>query len=150
MVLPHARKTLKLTPGKYQSAKICINCPQQRLGGRLIENSCANILIAPIAVDTNIVPEMGFACTAKGLNGKDIALFHALIGLGLDKRDLLVSMNAITQDVMTGDVADCFDWDGFAVQLNFIALHDFLNHLTDMIYPGIDTSLLDGYFSAGS
>lgn len=53
-------------------------------------------------------------------------------------------MDAVTFDIVTGDVADSFDWKDFAVDFHFIAFHGFLNSSAYLTHACIDTGFLDG------
>jgi len=138
---------LKVTPGEDQSSEVLIDRLQQRLGGGMMKTSSAGMLIAPIAVNSYVISEISFASAAEGFDSEHLAFFHALGGLGLDEGDLFAAMDLVAQDVMAGDVPNRFDRDDLPVELDFVALHDFLDCLTDMIYPGIDASFLGVYLA---
>ncbi len=48
---------------------------------------------------------------------------------------------------MASDVPNRFDRDDLSVELDFVALHYFLDCLTDVIHPGIDASFLGVYLA---
>lgn len=48
---------------------------------------------------------------------------------------------------MASDVPNRFDGDDLSVELDFVALHDFLDCLTDVIHPGIDAGFLREYLA---
>jgi hypothetical protein len=100
------------------------------------------VLIATIAIDTNVICQPAIACGAKGLDGKDIAFLHALVCLGLDERDLLVTVNLVAKDVVASDVLNCFDGNGLAAEFDLVALHYLLDILADLVNPGVDASFL--------
>lgn len=108
----------------------------------MMEPSGADMFVASIAVDANVISEVGFACTAEGLDCEDVAFFHSLGSLRLDEGYLLVAVNVVAQNVMASDIADCFYRDAFALQFDLVALHYFLDSFTDVIDPSIDTSFL--------
>ena len=112
-----------------------------------MKTSSAGMLIAPIAVNSHVVSEISFASAAKGFNGEHIAFFHALGGLGLDKGNLFVAMDLVAQDVMASDVPNRSDRDDLSIELDLIALHYFLDCLTNVIYPGIDARFLGFYLA---
>ena len=112
-----------------------------------MKTSSAGMLIAPVAVNSYIVSDISFASAAEGFDGKHIAFFHALGGSSLDERDLFVAMDLVAQDVMASDVPNRFDRDDLSVELDFVALHYFLDCLTDVIDPGIDASFLGVYLA---
>lgn len=136
--------------GEDQRREVFLNGLQQRLGGRMMEISSADTLIASVAINPHIVSETSSTSGAEGLDGEHIAFLHALTGAGLDKGDLLVTMDLVPQDVMPTKVPDCFDGDGLAVELDFVALHDLLDGPTDVIDPGINASFLCEHFSMSS
>jgi hypothetical protein len=146
VVILHSN-ALKVTPGEDQSSEVLIDCLQQRLGGGMMKTSSAGMLIAPVAVNSYVISDITFASAAEGFDGEHIAFFHALGGLGLDKGDLFIAMNLVAQDVMASDVPNRFDRDDLSVELDFVALHYFLNCLTDVIHPGIDASFLGVYLA---
>jgi hypothetical protein len=141
MILP-TRKALELAPSEDQGTKVFIDRLQQRLCGRMLEACIADMLIATIAVDTNIISEVGFTRTTESLNREDVAFFHALIGLCLDERNLFVAMDVVAQDIVTGDVSHSLDRDGFAVDLNLVAFHHLLDGGTDVVDPSVNTGFL--------
>ena len=138
---------LKVTPGEDQSSEVLIDRLQQRLGGSIMKTSSAGLLIAPVAVNSYVISEISFASAAEGFDGEHIAFFHALGGSGLDERDLFVAMNLVAQNVMASDVPNRFDGDDLSIELDFVALHDFLDCLTDVIHPGINASFLGVYLA---
>ena len=141
VVILHSN-ALKVTPGEDQSSEVLIDRLQQRLGGGMMKTSSAGMLIAPIAVNSYVISEISFASAAEGFDGEHIAFFHTLGSLGLDEGDLFVTMDLVAQDVMASDVPNRFDRDDLSVELDFVALHCFLDCLTDVINPGIDASFL--------
>jgi hypothetical protein len=141
MVILHS-KALEVTPGEDQRSEILIDYLQQRPGGGKMQTSSACMLIASVAVDSYVVSEIRFAGAAEGFNGEDVAFFHALGGLGLDEGNLFIAVDLVAQDVMASNIPDRFDGDYLAVELDFVALHYFLDCLADLIYAGIDASFL--------
>ncbi len=146
VVILHSN-ALKVTPGEDQSSEVLIDRLQQRLGGGMMKTSSAGMLIAPVAVDSYVISEISFASAAEGFDGEHIAFFHALGGSGLDKGDLFFAMDLVAQDVVASDVPNRFDGDDLSIELDFVALHYFLDCLTDVIHPGIDASFLDVYLA---
>lgn len=111
----------------------------------MVKTSSAGMVIAPVAVYSYVISEISFASAAEGFDGEHVAFFHALVGLGLDEGDLFVAMDLVAQDVMASNVPNRFDRDGLSVELEFVALHYFLDCLTDVINPGIDASFLGDF-----
>ena len=109
--------------------------------------SSAGMLIAPVAVNSYVISEISFASGAEGFDGEHIAFFHALGCPSLDEGDLFVAMDLVAQDVMASDVPNRFDRDDLSVELDFVALHYFLDCLTDVIDPGIDAGFLGVYLA---
>ena len=107
-----------------------------------MKTSSAGILVPTVAVNSFAISEVSFAGAAEGFDGEYVAFFHALGGSGLDEGDLFVAMDLIAKDVMASDVPNRFDRDNFPVEFDLVALHHFLDCLTDVIYPGIDASFL--------
>ena len=138
---------LKVTPGEHQSSEVLIDRCQQRLGGGMMETSSAGMLVAPVAVKSYVISDISFASAAEGFDGEHIAFFHALGGSGLDERDLFVAMDLVAQDVMASNVPKRFDRDDPSVELDFVALHYFLDCFTDVIHPRIDASFLGVYLA---
>ena len=62
----------------------------------MVETSSACILLASVAVHSDVIAEVGFASAAEGFDCENVAFFHALIGFGLDEGDLFVTMDLIT------------------------------------------------------
>lgn len=108
----------------------------------MMKTSSAGMLIAPVTVNSYIISEISFSSAAEGFNGEHITFFHALGGSSLDEGDLFLAMDLVAQDIMASDVSNRFDGDNLSVELNFVALHHFLDCLTDMINPGIDARFL--------
>lgn len=109
--------------------------------------SSAGMFIARVAVNSYVISEIRFASATECLNREDVAFFHALVGLGLDEGDLFVAMDLVAQDVMARDVPNCFDGDDLSVELDFVALHYFLDCRTYVIDPGINSSFLGVYLA---
>ena len=141
VVILHS-SALKVTPGEDQSSEVLIDRLQQRLGGGMMKTSSACMLIAPVAINSYVIFDISFASAAKSFDCEHVAFLHALSGLGLDEGDLFVAMDLVAQDIMASDVPNRFDGDDLPVELDFVALHYFLDGLTDVIYPGIDASFL--------
>ena len=145
---PHAKmialrsKMLEVTSGEDQGPKVIVDSLQQRLSGGVMEATSPRILVAAVAVHAGVVVEVGFAGAAKGLYRKYVALFHALVGFGLNEGDLFVTMDFVAENVVARDVLHGFDWDGLPIYFHFVALHYFLYHLADVVNPGIDSSFL--------
>lgn len=146
VVILHSN-ALEVAPGEDQSSKVLIDRPQQRLGGGMMKTSSAGMLIASVAVNSYVISDISFASAAEGFDGEHIAFFHALGNSGLDEGDLFAAMDLVAQDVMASDVPNRFDRDDLSVELDFVALHYFLDCLTDVIHPGIDASFLGLYLA---
>lgn len=144
MIILHPN-VIKVTSGEDQGSEVLIDRLQQRLGGGVMKTSSTGMLIASVAVDPNVVSAIGFASAAEGLDGEHVAFFHALGASALDEGDLFVAVDLVAQDVVAGDVPNCLDGDDLAVELDLVALHYFLDGLTDVIHPGIDASFLKIY-----
>lgn len=144
VVMLHA-KALKVTSGEDQSSEVLVDRLQQRLSGGMMKPSSAGMLIAPVAVNSYIISEITFASAAEGFDGEYIAFFHALGCLGLDEGDLFVAMDLVAQDVMASYAPNRFDRDDLSIELDFVALHHFLDCPTDVIDPGVDPSFLGIY-----
>lgn len=108
-------------------------------------SSAGMLIIKPVAVNTYVISDIGFASGAESFDGEYIAFLHALGGSGLDEGNLFVAMDFVAQNVMTAKVPKRFDRDGLSVELDFVALHYFLDFPTDVVYPGINASFLDVY-----
>jgi hypothetical protein len=67
-----------------------------------MQASSADIFPATVPIYSHVIFENSFAGSAKRLNRKYVALFHALTGSSLDEWNLLVAMNLVAQDVVTG------------------------------------------------
>lgn len=141
VVILHSN-ALEVTPGEDQSSEVLIDRLQQRLSGGMMKTSSAGMLIAPVAVNSYVISDITFASAAEGFDGEHIAFFHALGGPGLGEGYLFVAMDLVAQDVMASEVPNRFDRDDLSVELDFVALHYFLDCLTDVIHPGIDASFL--------
>lgn len=142
MVALDARDALELAPCKDQGAEVFVNGLEERLGGCVMQTCGVGMLVASVAVDANVVSEVGFPRATKRFDGEDIALFHTLVGLCFDEWDLLVAVDAVAQDVVPSDVSNGFHRNHFSLEFHFVALHYFLDGFTDVIDPGINTSFL--------
>ena len=107
-----------------------------------MQASRVGMLTASVAVDADVVSQIGFSCATERFDGEDVAFLHALVGLGLDEGDLLVTVDTVAEDVVAGDVADGFDGDCFAVEFDFVALHYFLDGFTDVVDSGVNACFL--------
>ena len=105
----------------------------------------ADMVIAPVTVHSNVVSHIPSASSAESFDGEHVTFFHALGSFGFDEGNLFVAMDFVTKDVMSRDVPHRFDRDDFPVELYFVALHDFLDRLADVVDPGINSSFLRGF-----
>jgi hypothetical protein len=135
-------KLLKIAPGEHQRPEILIDGLEQSLRRRHSHPGRVDILVAAVAVDAIILSDPAPACASKGLDGENIAFFHALVRLGLDEWNLFVAVDFVAQDVVAGQAANGFDREGFAFDLDFVAFHCFLDHLAYMIDTGVDAGFL--------
>jgi len=138
---------LKVTPGEDQSSEVLIDRLQQRLDEGMMKISSAGMLIALVAVNFYVISDITFVSAAKDFDGEHIAFFHALSDSSLDEENLFVVMDLVAQNVMISDVPNRFDEDDLSIELDFVALHYFLNCLTDVIHSGIDVSFLSVYLA---
>jgi hypothetical protein len=95
-----------------------------------------------INFDTHLIAHTSLARTPKSLNSKYFSLFHLVTAIILDERDLFITMNAISFDIMAAETPESFHREGLSSDLNLIALHDFLDSGPNVTNPGIDTCLL--------
>lgn len=51
-------------------------------------------------------------------------------------------MNLVLLDVVAGDASNSFDAVGFPFELNFVALHDFLNFGSNFTHTCVDARVL--------
>lgn len=147
MVIFHSN-AFEIMPRENQSPEVLINGLQKRLSGRTKDTSSADMLVTSVTIDAHIVSEIAFTSGPECLDSKYVAFFHALTGGCLDKRDLLVTVNLVGQDVVTAKVPNRFDRNRFLVEFDFIALHYLLNSLADVIHPGIYASFLCEFLSS--
>ncbi len=110
-----------------------------------MKTSSAGMFIAPVTINSYIISEISFARAAERFDGEHIAFFHALGSLGLNEGDLLVAVDLVAQDVVASEISNRFDRDDLSVELNFVALHYFLDCFADVVHPGIDASFLGVY-----
>ena len=66
----------------------------------MMKASGVDILIATIAIDSDVVSQVSSSSTAEGFDGENVAFFHALSGFAFHERYLLVAMNLVAQDVV--------------------------------------------------
>lgn len=104
-----------------------------------------DMLVASVAVDTqsHVVPKVGATCGTEGLDGEDVAFFHALGGVGLDEGDLFVAVDLVAEDVVACEAADCADGNGFVVEGDFVAFHCFLDCGADVGDSGVGAGFLE-------
>lgn len=132
---------LQVSPTEHQGAEIGVDSLQQGL--RRGRNICGGDIFLPtVPVDANVVVEISFASAAERFDGEDLAFLHALGTTILDEWDLLPTVNLVAEDVVTADTSDCPDGLGLAVDLDLVALHDFLDCCADVRNGGVDTGLL--------
>jgi hypothetical protein len=108
----------------------------------MMKTSDAGMLSASIAINSYLIRGVSFAGAAEGFNGEYITFFHALVRSCLDKGDLFVAVDLVAQDVMPGEAPKSFDRDRLALELDFVALHYFLDCLADVVDPGVDAGFL--------
>ncbi len=88
-------KTLKIPPSEDQRPEILIDRPQERLGGGMMETGRVDMLVAPVAVDSHIIPHPSLTRGTESFDGKDIAFFHPLGACGLHEGDLFVAVDMV-------------------------------------------------------
>lgn len=142
MVALDPRDTFELATGKDQSTKVFVNGLEKRFRGCVVQASRVGVLTASVAIYTDVVSQIGLPCATERFDGEDVAFLHALVGLGLDEGNLLVAVDAVAEDIVAGDVADGFDGDCFAVEVDLVTLHYFLDGLTNVVDPGVNACLL--------
>ena len=77
---------------------------------------------------------------AERLNCNQFSLFQLGLILVLDKRDGLAAVDLIVENIVGGEAADRFDWEGFASDLDFVAFHGFLDGGADVANADVDSS----------
>jgi len=135
-------KVLEIAPGEDQRAEILVDGLEQGFRRGKTHAGRINALVAPVAVDAVVVSDAASAGAAEGLDGEHVAFFHALVGLRFDKGHLLVAVDFVAEDVVAGQAADGFDGDGFALELDFVAFHCFLDDAADVVDAGVDAGFL--------
>lgn len=102
----------------------------------------AHVLVATVSIYAYVVFENRFPCGAERFDGEDVAFLHALGSFRLDKGHLFVAMDLVAEDIVAGDVADCFDGYSFVVECYFVRLHYFLDGGADVVDAGVDAGFL--------
>lgn len=141
MIVLHTQM-LQIASGEHQRPEVLINRLEQSPSRPGSHVRGIDVLDAAIAIDSNIISDASPARAAESFDGENVAFFHALIGHRLDEGDLLVSVDFVAQDVVACEAADCFDGDGLAFQLDFVAFHCFLDDLADVVDAGVDAGFL--------
>ena len=78
----------------------------------------------------------------KSLNRKDIAFLHPSSAVVLHERDLLVAVDLVLLDIVPAEATDGFYAVGLALELDLVALHDFLDRGAYVAHACIDSSFL--------
>ena len=99
-------KSLEIALGEDESSEVFVDCLQQGLGRRQVNATTIDMTVTSVAVDTNIVAKPSPACSAKSLNGEDVAFFHAVGGFRPHKWDLLVAVDLVAEDVVACNISD--------------------------------------------
>lgn len=151
VVVLHPRDTFQVPPGEDQGPEILVDGLEQRLRGGVMKarRGGTDVLVAPVAVHAHVVPGVAFAGAAEGFDGEDVAFLHALADSGFHEGDLLVAVDAVAQDVVTGDVPDGFHGDGLPAEGDFVAFHHFLDGRADVVHSGVDAGFLGAGFFCG-
>lgn len=153
-------KTLKVSAAEYQASKIGINSLEERLCRCETQVGTRNVGVSAIAVDSNlfagenegsktlgrlnpyIIVQDSLAGTSKRLDSEYFSFLHFVLVVVFDERNLLPAMDIVSENIMARDVPDRFDRNGLSGQIDFVALHHFLDGGTNVTYSGIDTSML--------
>lgn len=141
MIVLHP-KVLQVPPRENERAKVVINRLEQRLCRGQAHTRSVDSLVTTIAVYSVIVSDTAFAGAPKRLDGEDVSFFHTLICLRFGEGNLLVAVDLVAEDVVAGEAADGFDGDRFAVQLDFVAFHGFLDYAADVVDAGVNSGFL--------
>jgi hypothetical protein len=80
--------------------------------------------------------------TSKSLDSKNVALLHLLAAGVLNEWNLLVAVDLILLDIVPTEAADGLDGVRLAFDLDFVALHDFLDRATYVAHACVDSGFL--------
>lgn len=95
--------------------------------------------------NTNIISHITLSGTSESLNGKDFAFLHLGLISSLDNGHALATMDDVLIDVMPVQVTDCLNGVCGSIDLDFIALHGFLDSCSNVAHADIDTGFLVRY-----
>lgn len=86
--------------------------------------------------------DVTFSGTAESLNGENLAFLHLSLVAALDNRHTFSTVNNMLFNVVTVQVADTLDGVHGTVELDFVALHGFLDGSTNVAHTDINTGFL--------
>mmetsp|Transcript_11175 Transcript_11175/g.32085 ORF Transcript_11175/g.32085 Transcript_11175/m.32085 type:complete len:241 (+) Transcript_11175:642-1364(+) len=91
----------------------------------------------------HVLDDVSPAGSSKGLNGVELAFFHARGIPTLDNGHTFAGVDLIWPDGVTREVADTLHWVRFAVNGHLIGFHSLLNSFTELIQGHVNTSTAD-------
>lgn len=155
-------KPLEVAATEHNASKIRIDGVQQALRGKRVQRTTGRIFITTIAIDAklsissagvehitarslhpHIIHQSCCARTPKRLNSINLALFHFLLALILDERNLLAPMDMVLQNIMPCNIPHSLDGQRLPPNVDLIALHGLLNRRPDVTHPRIDARVRD-------
>lgn len=91
---------------------------------------------------TDIVVHVTLSGTAEGFDCKNLSLFHLRLVTTLDDGHTLSTMDDMLVDVVSIQIPDTFHRIGSTADLDFVALHRFLDGSSDVTHTDVDTGFL--------
>jgi hypothetical protein len=91
---------------------------------------------------THTILKYALASGAKSFDREDLSLLHFGLIIIFDERDLLSTVDVVTEDVMAGNISDCFDRVRLPTNFDLIGLHCLLNSGSDFTHASIDAGAL--------
>ena len=141
MVVLHT-EMFKVSPGEDQRTEIVIDDLEQGSCRSQANARSVDTFVAAVAVDSLVVLDATSSSASERLNGENVTLLHALVSLAFDERHLFVAVDLVAQNVVACEASDSLHWNGLAVELNLVTLHDLLDDAADMIHTSVDTGFL--------
>ncbi|KAI6748728.1 hypothetical protein HG531_007675 [Fusarium graminearum] len=133
----------EVSAAERQGAKVLVNHVEKRLGRAQAQINVRGVSSLRVVRRLHIVPDVSVAGTAKGLNGKNVALFHLGLVVALDDGHGLGAVDAVGENIVSCEVADTLDGVCGSVDLNLETLHGLLNNTSNLADAGVNASLAD-------
>src|SRR5690242_4633971 len=91
----------------------------------------------------HIIADITLSSGTESFNSKSLALFHLGLVAALNNRHCLAAVDGVVPNAVSVEVANALDGQHLTLDLDLVALHDFLDRGTNVAHAHVNTSFLD-------